>query len=163
MAFQFLWRICVIGARVLALAMFAARYQQYIALVCGIHWLLMFVWIISMRTTFCDNRCEELGYNAVLGVMFIFCYFNPVDSPTRYRYSLFYTLMFCENTLLMTMFFIHPDSIHCWYRLPAIIGHFVAFFLGLGFMVSFFGYTGHVRIQLLRYSRVILSIWCFII
>lgn len=135
MTFQFLWRICVIGARVLALALFAARYQQYIALVCGIHWLLMFAWIISMRTSFCDNRCEELGYNAVLGIMFIFCYFNPVDSPTRYRYSLFYTFIFCENTLLMTMFYLHPDSINCWYRLPAMIGHFVAFFLGLGFMV----------------------------
>lgn len=138
MTFQFLWRICVIGARVLALALFAARYQQYIALVCGIHWLIMFAWIISMRTSFCDNRCEELGYNAVLGIMFIFCYFNPVDSPTRYRYSLFYTFLFCENTLLMTMFYLHPDSINCWYRLPAMIGHFVAFFLGLGFMVCIY-------------------------
>lgn len=128
----------MIGARVVALAMFAARYKEYIALVCGVHWFLMFVWIISMRTTFCDNRCEELGYNAVLGVMFIFCYFNPVDSPTRYRYSFFYSFMFLENTLLMTLFFIHPDSIHSWYRLPAMIGHFLAFFLGIAFMVIFF-------------------------
>lgn len=127
----------MIAARVLALALFAARFKVYISIVCVIHWIIMFSWIISMRTSFCDNRIEELGYNSVLAVMFIFCYFNPVDSPTRYRYVIFYIFMFCENVILMSLFFFHPMSYGLWYRFPAMFGHFFLFFLGLVFMVCF--------------------------
>ena len=126
----------MIGSRVLVLALFAARFKAYIALVCLLHWLLMFAWIVTMRTKFCDNKCEELGYNAVLAVMFIFCYFNPVDSPTRFRYTIFYLISFAENVLLMCFFFVHNDSLGTWYRVPAVVVHFVAFFLGIVIMVQ---------------------------
>ncbi len=89
-----------------------------------------------MRTSFCDNRCEELGYNAVLAVMFIFCYFNPVDSPTRRRYTIYYTFMFFENIILMVLWYISCDK-DKWYRDVAMFGYFVSFFTGLAFMVCF--------------------------
>ena len=126
----------MIGSRVLALALFAARFKAYVALICAIHWFSMFAWIISMRTKFCDNRMEELGYNAVLAVMFIFCYFNPIDSPTRYRFTIFYIVMFFENTLLMSLYFTHHNSLKDWFRVPAMVAHFVSFFLGIVIMVS---------------------------
>ncbi|XP_074598771.1 XK-related protein 6-like [Brevipalpus obovatus] len=139
-AVQFLWRLFVIAARVLALALFAAVYNWYISIVCGIHCFIMFLWIVSMKTTFCafsTNKFEELGYDAILAVMFIFCYFNPVDSPTRYRYTIFYLFMFSENTLLMVLWYIKaPEDI--WYRYPAIIGHYLSFFTGLLFMISYY-------------------------
>jgi hypothetical protein len=125
----------MIGSRVLVLALFAARYKAYIGVFCLTHWLAMFAWIISMRTSFCDNKFEELGYNAVLAVMFIFCYFNPVDSPTKYRYTIYYFVSLCENTVLMSLFFFHSDSARAWYRLPAVIVHFAAFLMGLVIMV----------------------------
>ena len=118
----------------LALALFASEFRFYISIVCGIHWLLMFFWIVSMRTSFCDNRIEELGYNSVLAVMFIFCYFNPVDSPTRRRYTVYYTFMFCENVILMTLWYITCDE-DKWYRQIAMGGYFALFVLGLFFMV----------------------------
>ncbi|XP_053200341.1 XK-related protein 4-like [Panonychus citri] len=134
---QFLWRFFVIAARVLALALFASIYNWYISIVCGVHCIIMFAWIVSMKTSFCENRCEELGYNAVLAVMYIFCYFNPVDSPTRYRYTIYYIFMFCENTLLMVLWFTRAES-HLWYRLPALVGHYMSFFTGLLFMAAYY-------------------------
>ena len=125
----------MVGSRVLVLALFAATFKAYIGLFCLVHWFLMFAWIISMRTSFCDNKCEELGYNAVLAVMFIFCYFNPVDSPTRYRYTTYYLIAFVENVLLMSLFFFHNNSLDNWYRIPAVAVHFTSFFLGLVIMV----------------------------
>ncbi|XP_015783406.1 XK-related protein 6 [Tetranychus urticae] len=136
-AVQFLWRFSVIAARVLALALFAAIYNWYISIVCGVHCIIMFAWIVSMKTSFCENRCEELGYNAVLAVMYIFCYFNPVDSPTRYRYAIYYTFMFCENTLLMTLWFTKAEP-HLWYRIPAFVGHYMSFFIGLLYMLVYY-------------------------
>ena len=130
-----MWRLFVIAARVLALALFASEYRFYISIVCFIHWVLMFGWIVTMKTSFCDNRYEELGYNAVVAVMFIFCYFNPVDSPTRFRYTAYYAFIFAENTVLMSLWYFKcsPDK---WYRYPAMTGHFISFFIGLIFMVS---------------------------
>jgi len=136
---QFLWRLHVIAARVLALALFAATFKVFITLLCGIHWIIMFAWIVSMRTTFCENKVEELGYNGVLAVMYIFCYFNPIDTPTRYRYMTFYAFMFVENTVLIFCWFFTVDR-DLWYRIPAIIVHYTAFFAGLIFMVIYYLY-----------------------
>lgn len=100
-----------------------------------------------MRTNFCDNRCEELGYNAVLAVMYIFCYFNPVDSPTRYRYMIFYTVMFFENTALLSLWYMYAGKL--WYRYYAIAIHYVFFALGLVFMVRMLNVVSSNLFQLL--------------
>lgn len=139
-AVQFLWRLFVIAARVLALALFASSYDWYIGIACGIHFVIMFLWIVTMKTSFTGistNKCEELGYNTVLAVMFIFCYFNPVDNPTRNRYSIYYCFMFVENTLLMMLWYAKADS-NLWYLYPAIVGHYLSFFVGLVFMVVYY-------------------------
>ena len=145
---QFLWRICMIGSRVLVLALFATTYTRSIGFVCIIHWIIMFLWIISMRTSFCDNKIEELGYNAVLAVMYIFCYFNPVDSPTRFRYLTFYVFMFFENSILMFLFYSSRSFQPLFARL--IVGtHFSAFVTGLCVMVIYYLYfhpTGAIRV-----------------
>lgn len=131
---HFFWRLFMIASRVLALALFASQFTYYIGIVCLSHWLVMFLWIISMKTTFCNNLLEELFYNAVLGVIFIFCYFNPVDSPTRRRYSFYYSFIFVENSILI-YFWYRACDLNKWYRLPGFVACFVCFFLGLVFMV----------------------------
>ena len=149
----------MIGSRVFALALFASLFiYPYIAFVVVLHWLAMFGWIVSMKTSFCNNtnnkNCfQELFYNALLAVIFIFCYFNPVDSPTRWRYTFYYVILFIENTILMSVWY-------CWkpkmvssngddttntffsfsyisgYRLTGFIAFFLCFAAGLVFMVS---------------------------
>ncbi len=134
-AVQFIWRFFVIASRVLVLALFASEFRFYISIVCVIHWFFMFLWIVSMKTTFYDNRCEERGYNAVLAIIFIFCYLNPVDSPTRKRYTFYYSFMFFENIILLTLWYVWCDPTK-WYHKIALFGYFSSFFTGLIFMVS---------------------------
>ena len=138
MIVQFFWRFFMIGSRVLVLALFSARWQYYVGIFCLIHWGMAFLWILSMKTCFCRSRCEEVGYNALLAVMFIFCYFNPVDSPTRWRYTIYYVTAFIENSILLALFFLQTDNRFLFLDLAGMSGHYVAFLLGLTFMVSCF-------------------------
>lgn len=133
---MFLWEFFSITARMIALALFTSAFVRYIGLVCLIHWASMTIWIVSMNTSFCDTPCEELGFNAVLGVIFIFCYFNPVDSATRYRYLLYYSVMFCENSTLMFLWTYHT-SYQLWIKETALMLHYLFFFLGIILMVSY--------------------------
>ena len=84
MTVQVVWRLLMLASRVLALTLFITIFERHIIYVLGIHWLIMFLWILSMRTRFCDHRIEEVIYNALIGVMFIFCYFNPIVIDTRF-------------------------------------------------------------------------------
>lgn len=134
-AAMFLWEFSSILARMLALALFTSTFVRYIGIVCLIHWFIMTSWIISMKTKFCNTRCEELGFNAILGVIFIFCYFNPVDNATRLRYMFFYSFMLIENTILMMTWFRNVEYA-LWVKELAIITHYSSFFLGIILMVS---------------------------
>nr|XP_027197694.1 XK-related protein 6-like isoform X2 [Dermatophagoides pteronyssinus] len=134
---QFFWRFFMLSSRVLALSLFASEFTYYIGIVCVVHWLIMFIWIVNMKTTFCDNRIEELFYNAVLALIFIFCYFNPVEGPSRKRYLFYYTVMFIENLIILLLWY-NVCDIFKWYRLPAFILFFTSFFIGLIFMSMYY-------------------------
>jgi hypothetical protein len=135
MVIQFFWRLFSIASRVLVLGLFASEFRFYVAIICFVHWIFMFFWIVSMRTSFCDSRCEELGYNAILAVMFIFCYLNPVDSPTRKRYAFHYTIIFIEDIILLSLWYIWCDPSK-WYHEIALFVYFSCFFMALVLMVS---------------------------
>ena len=130
----------MLSSRVLALSLFASEFTYYIGIVCVVHWLIMFIWIVNMKTTFCDNRIEELFYNAILALIFIFCYFNPVEGPSRKRYLFYYTVMFIENLIILLLWY-NVCDIFKWYRLPAFILFFTSFFIGLIFMVIIIDFT----------------------
>lgn len=151
-ALYFLWRLFVIVPRVLALGLFASIFPLFMFLVCGVRWLLMSAWVISMKTQFYENRLEELVYNLVLGVVFIFCYLNPVDTPTRYRFAIFYVVTFVENSVLLGIFYAYsPTGI--WYKFPAVLGGTLCFVLGIAFMVIYYLLlhpTGNIPVVLRR-------------
>ncbi|KAM7294769.1 XK-related protein 4 [Ixodes scapularis] len=151
-ALYFLWRLFVIVPRVLALGLFASLFPLFMFLVCGVRWLLMSAWIISMKTQFYENRVEELVYNLVLGVVFIFCYLNPVDTPTRYRFVIFYVVTFVENSVLLGIFYAYsPTGI--WYKFPAVLGGTLCFVLGIAFMLIYYLLlhpTGNIPVVLRR-------------
>ncbi|XP_076333882.1 XK-related protein 6-like isoform X3 [Tachypleus tridentatus] len=132
---MFMWRLFVIASRVVALSLFASYNPIALGIFCGIHWIVMTLWIISMKTDFYDNKYEEYLYDAVLGVQFIFCYFNPVDSPTRSRITIYYILVFIENTILMFIWY-YNSSPDLWYHVVAMCFQFISFPIGIVFMVE---------------------------
>ena len=134
-AVMFSWEFFSITARMIALALFTSAFVRYVGLVCLAHWFIMTCWIYSMKTSFCNTKCEELGFNALLGVIFIFCYFNPIDTATRFRYMIYYAFMFVENTALMTIWSRHVGY-ELWIKNVAINAHYISFSLGIILMVS---------------------------
>lgn len=135
MAIMFLWEFFSITARMIALALFTSAFVRQVGFVCLAHWFIMTSWIYTMKTSFCNTKYEELGFNAVLGVIFIFCYFNPVDTPTRFRYLMFYTFMLFENSAFMFLWSRHVNY-ELWIKDLAIYTHYTCFVLGICIMVS---------------------------
>lgn len=75
-----------------------------------LHWALMTAWAISQRTDFCETWWEERAYNAVVGVVYCFCFFNLQEGPSRKRAALFYLLVTAENVACLVAFAVWGDA-----------------------------------------------------
>jgi hypothetical protein len=64
----------------------------------------MTAWAVSQRTDFCETWWEERGYNAVVGVIYCFCFFNLQEGPSRYRAAVYYLLVTVENACCVAAF-----------------------------------------------------------
>ena len=63
---------------------------------------------------------------------------NVKAAATRLKYSLYYILMAAENTAMIVLWYLEPDSYQHWYHLPALIGTCAAFVIGLFFMLIYY-------------------------
>jgi len=139
-ACQFIWHFSSITARVLALSLFASAYPAWIGVVIAAHWIVMSSWVVFQRTKACSNQCEELFFCIVLGAVYVFSFFNAKDEPTRIKYVLYYGFCFAENTALIVLWFISPAREPSrWYWYPGVAAHYLTFFLGLAFMLIYYG------------------------
>ncbi|XP_076316645.1 XK-related protein 6-like [Tachypleus tridentatus] len=140
---QFLWRYCTTAARVLSLALFASEYGYWMFPVCIGHWGIMTVWVMHQQTSFCDSetgekrQCEEYLFNMVIGAVYLFCFLNVKDEPTRIKYLAYYIIVFIENLSMIVLWYVRTDP-NVWYHLPALIGVFGSFALGIIFMQLYY-------------------------
>ena len=66
-------------------------------------------------------------------------FFNAKEEKTRYKYLLYYTFCLVENTAIITIWFLSPTTkMGAWYVFPAMVGHYLAFLLGIMFMVVYY-------------------------
>ncbi|XP_013775682.2 XK-related protein 4-like [Limulus polyphemus] len=143
MSVQFLWRYCTTAARVLSLALFASEYGYWMFPVCIGHWGIMTVWVMHQQTSFCDSetgekrQCEEYLFNMAIGAVYLFCFLNVKDEPTRLKYLAYYIIVFIENSLMIILWYLRTDP-SVWYHLPALICVFLSFSLGITFMLLFY-------------------------
>ena len=111
--FQLLWRISMVTSRVVALVLFASYFQKWLFVALGVHWLIMTTWLICQRTRFCtdedgnEHPYREKFFCAVIGFMYILCFFNTREGMTRKRVVLFYSIMLVENSLFVSMWYPH--------------------------------------------------------
>ncbi|XP_054711605.1 XK-related protein 4-like [Uloborus diversus] len=133
---QFLSHCCVIASRVLALAAFASEYRSWMLVVVACHWLLMSFWLVVQSTDVCATATgrprllEELVFNFVVGVIYIFCFVNVKDEPTRWKYTFYYFIIWIENITLSTLWFIKADP-DLWFRIPLLSVVMVSLLAGL--------------------------------
>ncbi|XP_051915423.1 XK-related protein 7-like [Hippocampus zosterae] len=136
---QILWHLFTIGARTVAFALFASVFQLYFGIFIVSHWCIMTFWIIQGETDFCMSKWEEIIYNMVVGIIYIFCWFNVKEGPSRIRMTVYYTVTLAENVALTAAWYTYrgphtSDS----YALVVVCLVACSFALGTFFMLVYY-------------------------
>ncbi|KAM4694723.1 XK-related protein 5 [Discoglossus pictus] len=100
---QLLWRMGMIGTRVMALVVFARVYHFWVFAVGGAHWLVMSFWLVAQQTDVISRPCYWKMFNVLIGAVYVFCFINVRDGPSRYRVAIFYVIMLLENCILLLL------------------------------------------------------------
>ncbi|XP_077405536.1 XK-related protein 7 [Vanacampus margaritifer] len=104
---QILWHLFTIGARALAFALFASVFQLYFGIFIVAHWCIMTFWIIQGETDFCMSKWEEIIYNMMVGIVYVFCWFSVKEGRTRCRMLTYILTVFIENVALTTIWYLY--------------------------------------------------------
>ncbi|XP_055508636.1 XK-related protein 7 [Leucoraja erinacea] len=137
---QILWHLFTIAARVIAFSLFASVFQLYFGIFIVSHWCIMTFWIIHGETDFCMSKWEEIIYNMVVGIIYIFCWFNVKEGRTRCRMFTYYFITFLENAALTVLWYLYRDSpITDFEALIIVCVVFSSFALGIFFMFIYYG------------------------
>jgi hypothetical protein len=76
MALQACWLTGTVLARMISLLICAIVIHTWFVLAMAVHWLGMTIWVVGQQTDLCSTAWEERVYNAVVGVIYCFCFFN---------------------------------------------------------------------------------------
>ncbi|XP_024909523.1 XK-related protein 6b [Cynoglossus semilaevis] len=135
-----LWRLFTISSRVLSFALFASVFHIYFGIFVVLHWCAMAFWVIHGGTDFCMSKWEEVLFNMVVGVVYVFCWFNVREGRTRFRMVTYYTLVLLENTILTSLWYAYRDPATTdAYAAFALCGVFLCFASGVACMVLYYG------------------------
>ncbi|XP_064605934.1 XK-related protein 6-like [Liolophura sinensis] len=136
---QALWHIGTVASRVVAIAVFASVYHAWTFLAIGAHWLAMSVWVFIQGPEFFSRRWENKLFSFVLGVVYIFCFLNLKDGPTRYKMWPFYLVLLAENGLLVGLWYReHPSQDTLMIIVTAVV--FGGYLLGVLFLLLYYGW-----------------------
>ncbi|PIO14686.1 hypothetical protein AB205_0127760 [Aquarana catesbeiana] len=134
------WRLFTISSRVISFALFASIFQLYFGIFVVVHWCIMAFWIIHGGTDFCMSKWEEVLFNMVVGIVYIFCWFNVKEGRTRYRMFAYYTVILTENAALTFLWYFYRDpNTTDSYAVPALCCVFLSFAAGIAFMLLYYG------------------------
>uniref|UniRef100_A0A8C9WQ18 XK-related protein n=1 Tax=Scleropages formosus TaxID=113540 RepID=A0A8C9WQ18_SCLFO len=136
---QMLWHFFTIGARTIAFALFASVFQLYFGIFIVTHWCIMTFWIIQGETDFCMSKWEEIIYNMVVGIIYIFCWFNVKEGRTRYRMFIYYLITLAENAALTVLWYLYRGpQISDFSALIVVCVVVCSFALGMFFMFVYY-------------------------
>ncbi|XP_033100721.1 XK-related protein 6-like [Anneissia japonica] len=137
LAVRIVWRLFVVASRVISLALFASEYGWGVFIVVGVHWVYMTVWLVHQKTDFCPTRFEEILFDIVIGIIYMFSYFNMKEGQTRYRMLSFYIIMFIENSVMFALWYYYGGR-KLMYGLPALVFVWGGFFFGIIVMLFYY-------------------------
>ncbi|EHB11716.1 XK-related protein 7, partial [Heterocephalus glaber] len=133
---QVLWHLFTIAARSLAFALFASVYKLYFGIFIVAHWCVMTFWVIQGETDFCMSKWEEIIYNMVVGIIYIFCWFNVKEGRSRRRMTLYYCIILLENAALTGFWYSsHNFDFHSLILVCMVASSFA---LGIFFMCVYY-------------------------
>ncbi|XP_040837065.1 XK-related protein 7 [Ochotona curzoniae] len=135
---QVLWHLFTIAARSLAFALFASIYKLYFGIFIVAHWCVMTFWVIQGETDFCMSKWEEIIYNMVVGIIYIFCWFNVKEGRSRRRMALYYCLVLLENAVLTGFWYSSRSFATDFHSLILVCVVASSFALGIFFMCVYY-------------------------
>lgn len=153
-AIEYLWWICSITSRVLALAFFASVFKYWVFILCAIHAATISTCLIFNHPSYNLNNFVVAIF---MGFVYIFCFVEyKVDFGRLGRvvglYTLYYAFTFSQNTcMVLSAYFLSSGDV--LYHLPIVIVHFVCFFLAIVFMLFYLGLLRPFYLYLLRKAR----------
>ena len=121
----------------------------------------MTAWVIWQDTDFCRELWEERLYNAVVGVIYCFCFFNLKEGKSRYRATIFYAIILVENFAFLSVFYFwtHPEDYYkdeTFFKLTFVTVIFIletaSIAIGLTCMLLYYRYD-ILHIALKRYVK----------
>ncbi|CAL4226239.1 unnamed protein product, partial [Meganyctiphanes norvegica] len=131
------WRTGMVAARVTACALLASAIHTWFMLVIGIHWLVMFIWIMFQNTNFSKSWLEERAFNFVMSITYCFCFFNLKEGHSRWRMFFYYTLTVVENvSFVLFYFFLGHHNV--WLRISFVAAVLGAMMIGLIAMLLYY-------------------------
>ncbi|XP_054717870.1 uncharacterized protein LOC129227348 [Uloborus diversus] len=149
--FQFFWRLGTVSSRVVILTVYATLYHYWVFVVIALHWLTMFLWLISPKNVFHGESIslkKKTMYSMLIAFVYIFCYINLQEINAQQKMVAFYVTMFLENSLLMAVFLFLKGNAE-WYHNTAICIAWGGFLVGMLFMVLYYKFF---HIQHLKHS-----------
>ncbi|EPQ16164.1 XK-related protein 7 [Myotis brandtii] len=135
---QVLWHLFTIAARSLAFALFASVYKLYFGIFIVAHWCIMTFWVIQGETDFCMSKWEEIIYNMVVGIIYIFCWFNVKEGRSRRRMTLYYCIILLENAALTGFWYSSRNFSTDFHSLILVCVVASSFALGIFFMCVYY-------------------------
>ncbi|XP_036375062.1 XK-related protein 4-like [Megalops cyprinoides] len=138
---QFCWHFFTIAARVITFALFASVFQLYFGIFIVLHWCIMTFWIVHCETEFCISKWEEIVFDMVVGVVYIFSWFNVKEGRTRCRLFIYYFIILLENAALSALWYLYrsPASTEA-FAVPALCVIFSSFLTGVLFMLMYYAF-----------------------
>uniref|UniRef100_A0A452RK45 XK-related protein n=1 Tax=Ursus americanus TaxID=9643 RepID=A0A452RK45_URSAM len=134
---QQLWRMGMLGARVLSLVLFFRAYHVWVLAFGGAHWLAMTFWLVAQQSDIIDSTCHWRLFNLLVGAVYILCFLNFWDSPSRHRMAVFYVIMLLENIILLllaTDFLQGASQTSLW----TVAGVLFGFLIGSASLVTYY-------------------------
>ncbi|XP_029309479.1 XK-related protein 4 [Cottoperca gobio] len=138
---QFCWHFFTIAARVITFALFASVFQLYFGIFIVLHWCIMTFWIVHCETDFCISKWEEIVFDMVVGIIYIFSWFNVKEGRTRCRLFIYYLVILVENTALSALWYLYrsPHTTDA-FAVPALCVIFSSFLTGVVFMLMYYAF-----------------------
>ncbi|KAF7270296.1 XK-related protein 4-like [Rhynchophorus ferrugineus] len=154
---QFMWHFLVTVSRILCISVIASIYPIHTILVLVFHWFVMTIGLsaTSSDNNFCDhNKFYDFLFYSIFGAVYIFTQVVLVDGPTFFKYLVFYTILFAENTIANIVWIYNADEElqkTIYYR-PIIYLNVIPFIVGIIFMLLYYKVfhpsTGYNRQQI---------------
>ncbi|VDI65530.1 Hypothetical predicted protein [Mytilus galloprovincialis] len=134
-----LWQSWMLLSRVTALVVFSLVFQAWVFLGMGVHWIFMTFWITMQNAEYGDTACEKRLFNSISGFIYIFCFLNLKEGPSKSRMAAFYCFILAENALMMLLWFIYkPESTPAWLEITSLSLVFGGFVLGGILMIGYY-------------------------